>query len=227
MISSKCAKIVVYYRLITLEFQVKCSRKPPPAPVPPNTTSTAVNTIILPSYVATVICPLSIWENACVNGMKSSVELSNFSIYLKFNEVFVKGTVRYLVIPRIFGLKFHFTLRDGLSAWIAYTHKNLLSLASGVEKENGIEYQSFLKGSFIPLISVFVNSSGVHAGHYYGYIQVQHSQISESERVIHRFVDIIRRSTFKAKESSVQQKSGGSSSNLADASHFYILNVEC
>jgi hypothetical protein len=56
-----------------------------------------------------------------------------FELYLRA----ITDAVRYLVIPRIFGLKFHFTLRDGLSAWIAYTHKNLLSLASGVEKENG------------------------------------------------------------------------------------------
>ncbi|WJX72634.1 hypothetical protein P8452_56490 [Trifolium repens] len=132
------------------------------------------NTILLPSYVAAVICPLSIWENACVNGMKSSVELSNFSVYLKFNE-----------------------LRHCQVHTEAYL-TNFVSLSI-----RGIEYQSFLKGSFIPLIRF----------------------IGESERVIHRFVDIIRRSTFKAKESSVQQKSGGSSSNLADASHFYILNV--
>ncbi|KAK2395699.1 hypothetical protein QL285_057409 [Trifolium repens] len=113
MISSKCAKIVGIFqnlcnlkscynctnRLITLEFQVKCSRKPPPAPVPPNTTSTALNTILLPSYVATLICPPSIWENACVNGMKSSVELSNLSVYLKFNKVFVEGTGTYPLWP--------------------------------------------------------------------------------------------------------------------------------
>ena len=65
------------------------------------------------------------------------VPLYSHSMFFELYLHAITDAVRYLVIPRIFGLKFHFTLRDGLSAWIAYTHKNLLSLASGVEKENG------------------------------------------------------------------------------------------